>query len=224
MTTSTTEFSETESVYQTHKARIEAARNDVPVSGIVDQIKTYTNTKISNDDVGYVKCSTIDDLDIICGFISANENVIQSRVYPALRLIGYNDRYHQFKLDKHILFEDRAVLIKRCKLALNRNIVEMMSTTTDVFKGTRKKTYRIDKMAVAVTVKDAERYNIKTSDLNLYYALHGLRILVANEPDYMLLKDHEYFVGALTTLSHAEDSVKWNIQTMETMLDNYMTA
>jgi hypothetical protein len=226
MTINTTEFSETESVYEAHKARIEASRNDVPVSDIVDQIKTYAYKKIKESDAGYVKCSTNKDIDIVCRFIAATESISKSRVYPSLRLIGYNDRYHYIKTGGTNILKDRADLINRCALTLDENIISLASNDLRLFDNTKKTPYRIDKQDIAISVKDAGSYGIRTSDLNMYHVAHGLKRLVANEEihttldePYTALKESEYCNSVLSLLDKTESLIMWNNQMIEKMLE-----
>ena len=175
---------------------------------IIDQIKSYANTSIKEEESMSVRCSTFNDFDVVCMFIAANENIASSRIYPALRLIGYNDRYHQFKLTGSDLIEDRSSLIQRSILSMNDGIINIVADHKDIFRETTKKVHRINRNAVAIANKTSDRCRIRVSDLNLYHALCGLRMLVDIEPDYILLQDKERFVASMAKLNRFEAITK----------------
>jgi hypothetical protein len=220
MKTTPTTNSVTDSVHQAHKARIEAARNTVIDNHVIEQIKEYANTKISEDDAGRVRCSTFEDFDIICRYIATKEHVQHSKVYPALRLIGYNHLYHRSKLGDPDILEDRFKYVSSGITTLNRNVVSAVANDLTMFNKTDKTTYRIEKKYIAIALKDSARYGVSTADLNLYHALCGAKILTETSPDYILLRENEFFVVVNTMLDRVESSIKWSNDLMEKVLND----
>lgn len=220
MKTTPTTNSVTESVYEVHKARIEASRSNIVDNHVIDQIKDYAYLKIKEDDAGRVRCSTFDDFDIVCRYIATKEHIQHSRVYPALRLIGYNHLYHTSKLGDPDILEDRFNLVSRGIITLNRNMVSTVANDLAMFNKTNKTTYRIEKKYIAISLKDSARYGVSTADLNLYHALYGVKILTETDPDYILLRENEFFVVASVMLDRVESSIKWGNDLMEKMLND----
>lgn len=178
-----------------------------PQGFYINQMKEHATTEILNDDATSVRGSSFSDFTYVCNYISACENIRRDRVYLALRMIGYNMCYHEAKENGGDIFSDLTELIDVCSKSIDRATMRISSENYTIFDDVKDKPYRILKTVNAVIKKQSIECGIKTADINLYHALRGLKVLVDNEPDYILLADAEVFVDALRPLQRANKSL-----------------
>jgi hypothetical protein len=188
----------TESVYDIHKSHVFSSTDKVkhPQGFYIDQIVDYAHTSIPEDEASSIRCATFKSLNNTCKFIAAKEDIPESKVYPALRMIGYNIRYHNMKCDKSDNLYNLGNMVKQCILTVSPSMIEFATGNT-IFKDVSSVQYRMRKDVIAISMKDAEQYGIKVSELNLYNVLEGINTLVSNEPDYILLRDKRLFKSVL---------------------------
>lgn len=213
-----------DSVYQIHKDKVQSGVSSdalteiqYPQGSYTQQIIDYARTSIPEDEASRVRCATFRSLDNVCKFIAAKEDVPESKVYPALRYIGYNVRYHDMKCGKADNLYNLGDVVKQCVLTMHVPLIEF-ATDTNIFKDTRSVTYRMQKAVIAITMKDAEQYGIKVSELNLYNVLTGINTLVFNEADYILLRDERIFKMALTYFADVKSIIDYRFGGMKVAL------
>lgn len=224
MTETPIEDSITESVYQVHRDRILSAPTTddfehLAVGEYIEQMKESATTKIPSADAATMNCSTFNNFMYVCNFISAEENINRDRVYPALRLLGYNHCYHEYKLNGSDIFSDIHTLVAKCATSFDNDAMWFASKGHSFFVGAHTKVYKVHRQTVAIVVKRAAECGVKTSNLNLYHALRGLKLLVENEPDYILLKDKNIFADSLGVLDKADKSLLKQRRVLEVMLE-----
>lgn len=214
-TRQTTNSGTTESVYQTHRDRISADRVYKPNNTLVEQIKTYAGTKIVEDDAGRVNCASFKSLNHVCKFIAANEDVPVTKVYPSLRMIGYNIRYNDMKNNNPDMLYEMGGLVKRCVLTSNPNAIDFATNDDNLFGRTLKSVYRIREDVIAVAMKDAESAGIQVSELNMFNVLEGVDALTSMDADYALMRDNMIFRKTLLAFDEIKQSIRWKIGWME---------
>lgn len=221
MTENNTGVSVTEDVYQAHRANVLGDRQQYrePIGGYIEQIHAYANTRISAEESRTVRCATFNELDFVCDGIAAMEEINPTRMYPALRLIGYNHRYHNMKCgDPDPLFE-MANIVKSCRVLFKSNITRYANTNDVAFGETRTAVFRMHSDAIAVTDKDARYCGIRVSQLNMFNVLDGINVLIENEPDYTLLKDNEMFNQIVSRYTEIKQALRWKVESLKHVLD-----
>lgn len=192
---------------------------DHPQGHYIDQIIAYANLVIPEAETSSMRCASTRIFDHVCKFIAANENVPVSRVYPALRYIGYNYRYHTMKNDSPDPLYEMGETVKRCILSGNIDIMDFAVHDDVLFVDTKSSMYRVKKSVSAVAIKDAGEYGVRVSQLNLYNALTGLDVVVSNEPDYILLREMQIFIDPLKSFDKIKRMINLKTIGLKTMLD-----
>jgi hypothetical protein len=215
MDENTRDIGVTESVYQAHKKRVldEVAYRPSdnlmhPQGHYIEQMKEYAETKIPREDAATMRCSSFKEFDFICKYIMRSIGIKKHRVYPALRYIGYNTCYHQMKLNGGDVFIDIANLVKTETLTLNYDV--MMRTDIQrrfINANVYNKVYKVTEQIKTIALDQADECEIRTSDLNLYHAMHGFKVLVDNEPEFFMIAENEIVDDVLRVLERTERSL-----------------
>ena len=179
-----------------------------PPGYFTNQIKDHANLEIANEDAATMNCATFTDFNSLCGLIGVIENVRHDRVYPALRYIGYNRCYNAFKANEGDVFSEIEEFIRQLKVSRDLDKMRQAQQQSTIFVDVRTRKYRVSKQTSVIAVKQAESSGINTSHLNLYHALHGVKILVEYEADYFSMKDDAVIEDALRMLNRAERSLE----------------
>lgn len=195
-----------------HKASTKPANNydpDRAQGGLIEQVKAYANTSIDRNESATVRCGMIASLDRVCHFIAINEGIPSTRVYPAVRVIGYNNRYHEMKNDAPDPLYEIGGVTREAILTADIEIVDYVRKTNIAFDGVKSVNFRIHSDAIAIAAKDAQASGVKVSELNLYNTLEGLKLLVDNEPDYILMRDEPMFTKPLDDFVSMKKSIRY---------------
>ena len=169
------------------------------------------------EDASRARCGTFKSLNNICKFIAAKEDIPESKVYPALRMIGYNIRYHNMKGGDLDPLHKIGDVVKECILTADTAMIEF-ATTDSMFDNITSAQYRMRKDVIAIAMKDAEHSGIKVSELNMYNVLEGINTLVLNEPDYILLRDERIFRTPLELFGDIKNKLQWKYDGLKTSL------
>lgn len=186
---------------------------------VISQMKEHASTEIPNEDSTTMNCAIFTDLEYICNFIGVKEGIREERVYPALRFVGYNKCYHEFKTNGSDVFSDIAHFIEVGKLSLNPSKMSVAKACLPIFNDTHTKKYRAQKKVLAVAVEHANACGILTSSLNLYHTLRGLKYITENEPDYILLSDNPIFEDALRVLNRVDKNLLGRLSQLKSWMD-----
>lgn len=179
-----------------------------PPGYFTDQMKEHAGIEIANEDATSLNCATFTDLESLCGLISVIENIRQDRIYPALRYIGYNRCYNAFKANGGDVFSEINEYVRQCKGSRDLDKMRAAQQQVYIFVDVHTKKYRVNKQTSVIAVKQAESGGINTSHLNLYHALHGIKILVEYEPEYFSMREDAAFDDALRVLYRADKSLE----------------
>ncbi len=171
-------------------------------------MRDHANIEIANEDAATMNCATFTDFNSLCGIISVIENIRHDRVYPALRYIGYNRCYNAFKANEGDVFSEIEGYIRQCKISRDLDKMRAAQQQVSFFVDVRTRKYRVNKQTSVIVVKQAESSGINTSHLNLYHALHGVKVLVEYEAEYFSMRDEPVIEDALRVLRRADNSLE----------------
>jgi|LGVF01.2.fsa_nt_gb hypothetical protein len=181
---------------------------DYPPGYFTNQMRDHANIEIANEDAATMNCATFTDFNSLCGIISVIENIRHDRVYPALRYIGYNRCYNAFKANEGDVFSEIEGYIRQCKISRDLDKMRAAQQQVSFFVDVRTRKYRVNKQTSVIVVKQAESSGINTSHLNLYHALHGVKVLVEYEAEYFSMRDEPVIEDALRVLRRADNSLE----------------
>lgn len=179
-----------------------------PQGFYIDQMKSHAKIEIAEENAARMRCASFREFDFVCRNITATTGIRKDRVYPSLRVIGYNWCYHDFKSNIGDVFSEIEERIRTSDSVLNYDAM-MQSETPREFIATKtnRKVYRVTKQVREVTLKQSEPCKIRTSDLNLYHAMSGLKVLIENEPDFIMLRENEIVEDVMRVLWRSERSL-----------------
>jgi len=209
----------TDDVYQAHKDRVAAINEKYTNGGIdyIEQLKDYAHTKISRDESAVMNCGTYNNIDVLCTHISAHDNIKSTRVYPGLRLIGFNHRYHEYKKGNGDTLYEISELTDRCYLSTDPFIIDYVSRDSLSFDGAKSVQYRVDDRTMGIAVTEAHNYGIKVSELNLYNVLIGINVLVSNEPYYKTIIDTPIIRPVIKTFDNINEILHNRLSSLNTI-------
>jgi hypothetical protein len=140
-------------------------------------------------------------------YIEDIEELGNNRAYPALCNIGRDRCYHEFKRSgERDVFTDLADVMTIGRRAIDSpEKRRAVRNSTPIFNDVHTSKFRTTKQTLAIAVEHTKKCGIKTSHMNLYYTLVGLKYLVENESDYILLADKTLFKRALLPLVEANE-------------------
>lgn len=172
---------------------------------IIKRLKDHASAEITREDFATMNCAVFTDLIDVCGFIEDIEKLGDDRAYPALCDLGRDRCYHAFKRDGGDVFSDIAKMVSIGKRAIDSPSKRAAARTpVSIFNDVRTEKFRTSKQTLAIAVEHAKGRGIRTSHLNLYHALTGLKYLVENEPEYILLAEKPLIEDALRPLQKAD--------------------
>ena len=111
-------------------------------------------------------------------------------------------------------------LVKQCLLTTHRNTMDLATEDQRLFGDTAVSVYRIKSDAIVIAMKDANACGVRVSELNMYNALEGLDVLVANEPDYIIMRDNSIFEDTLGAFVKIKETLRWKLGILSAGLNN----
>ena len=189
--------------------------NNVPQGYYIEHIKEYAHTPIPVEESGTTNFATFKEFDYVCKVIASREKIMgYTKIAPALRVIGYNNRYHNMKTGNPDALYEMGDLVQECTATGDGGIVPYATSNVGLFNGIHSVKRRINTNAISIAQKDAYRAGIEVSELNLYNALEGLEVLVSNESMYMIARKEMYFNAAISKF----ESIKQYLQAKQSVL------
>lgn len=175
----------------------------------LNQMKAYANTEITNDDAATMRGASFRAFDFVCRNITRTQGIRKDKVYPALRLLGYNRCYNAKKSNYgEDVFSEISRLVQDAESQLNyANMMRMEATRGFIDVTMTRKNYRVEASTQKIALDTSDEAGIRTSELNLYHAMHGLKVLTEEEPDFIILRENEIIVGVLEVLTRAEQGL-----------------
>lgn len=176
---------------------------------LIERMKVHASTEITREDFSTMNCAVFTNLLDVCSFIEETEKIGYDRAYPALCDIGRDRCYHEFKRNgERDVFSDIADLISTGRKSIdNKSKRSAARCHISIFDDVRSAKFRTTKQTVAIAVEHSKDRGIKTSHMNLYYTLVGLKYLTENEADYILLSEKILFRDTLYQLVKANETL-----------------
>ena len=144
----------------------------------VETMKEYAQTSISEEDAGRMRCCTFEAFEYVCHIIATRMGIKYTKVYPALRVLGYNWRYHDMKTGNPDILYEMGTVVKQSKMGDNPGLLPFVTNSDGLFREGKVIQYRIAKTAIEQASDLAEECGVRLSELNLFDALQGLYVLV----------------------------------------------
>ena len=177
-----------------------------PQGHYLNQMKAYAAAEITNDDAATMRGASFRAFDFVCKHITRTHGIRKDKVFPALRLIGYNRCYNVKKANYgEDVFSEISRLVNDAESQLNyANMMRMEATRGFIDVTMTRKNYRVEASTQKIALDTSDEAGIRTSELNLYHAMHGLKVLTEEEPDFIMIRENEIIVGVLEVLARAE--------------------
>lgn len=198
------------------------SRNRDEQGSVIERLKSFASEEISREDFTTINCAILPDITNMCGHLGAAHNIKSvDRVYTGLCKLGRVRCYHEYRVNgNHDVFSDISKLIMTGKTSLSESKRNVANTPTLIFDNhlhTKKFGISIDDYGLIKKLSD--NWMVRMSHLNLYHALTGLKHIVDNEPDYILIRDEPIIDDPLRVLSKANRM----LNDRRTMLKAWMT-
>ena len=194
-----------DAVYEQHKANVAGkVRYEKPREedgAILDELIKYSYATLTAEESDPAWCATFEAFDYVCKIISARSGVKITRVYPGLRAIGYNWRYHDMKTGNPDALCGMGERVKTCMMGGDPGIMPFVSNSKGLFTGTHNVQFRVSRKAMGIADDDASDAGVSRAELNLYNALEGLTRLCENSTIYRNMLENLYFDETLTVFS-----------------------
>jgi len=175
----------------------------------IERMKEHAATVIPNDEASNMRCASFRAVDLVCTYITRTYGVKKHRVYPALRYLGYNQCYHKKKVDGGDVFSDIARMVGISESTLDYDVMGRSATQrTFIHAVTDRRLYRVPDSIKTRMMEESENAGLRTSDMNLYYVMTGVKVLVENESDFYLLRENEIIGDVLRVLSRTDRSLE----------------
>lgn len=180
-----------------------------PQGHYLNQMKAYANLEIANEDAATMKGASFRAFDFVCKHITRTQGIRKDKVFPGLRLLGYNRCYNAKKsnLGEDIFSELRRLVYDDGVLLNYATMLRTEVTRSFIDVTMTRKNYRVEAKTQKIALDTADETNIRTAELNLYHALHGLKVLTEEEPAFIMLKDNEIITNVLDVLTRADQGL-----------------
>ena len=155
----------------------------------IGEMKEHARLVRTRDESGMMRCATFDEFDEACETIGRLSKISRTKVYPALRHIGYRVRYTEMKQGSPDALYELGDLIQLGWDSGKRGLRPFLRMSTGLFTNVRVVSYRAMLTTIGETETTAELAGVKLSELNLFNALSGLELLTQTDPDYYMLID-----------------------------------
>lgn len=177
-----------------------------PQGMAIERLQKHANKEISREDFTTMNCAILPDLINMCGHLKETHNIDSiDRVYTGLCYLGRKRGYHAYMQNgKRDIFGDIAELVRIGRTSLNAAKMTAANTPINLFD----MHLRTEKLGTSVDEngllkKLAGSWRIQKSHLNLYHALTGLKYIVEDEPEYILVRDNPVIDDPLRLLTRA---------------------
>lgn len=191
-------------VYERHVARVRD-----PQGSYIDKMKRHADEPIPRDSASSMRCASFKAFDFVCRYITATVGIKKHRVYPALRKLGSDRCYNEFKRNHNTdVFSEITNLLRIESACLDYDVMMRSDDSRKIITThTASKVYNVDDQTATIVGGMADGAGIRTSELNLYHAMHGLKVLIDNEPEFSLIADNEIIDDVMSVLGRTERSL-----------------
>jgi len=208
-------------VYEQHKAKINGDRQDSPrheQGHYIEAIKAYARCQIEEKDATRARCMTLKSAERVCHYIGIQEGeLLPTKVYGGLRVIGYGKRYHDMKTGNPDELHGMVGCISDCFDTCDIDLIDKIDDGA-LFRDTISKTFRVDSKSAGEAAKEAQECGIHQSELTLYNVLTGIEILLSEEPHYIDRIDERLFRIPMDELISARRKIGMNLVSLRSIL------
>ena len=171
----------------------------------IERLQKYAGKEISREDFTTMNCAIFTEITEVCHFISEVNCIVSTdRVYTGLCKVGRDKCYSAYKHNSNRdVFTDIAKHISTGRKSLNASKRAAARTNIHIFNDVSTKKFGVHDDDAGLVHRIAGAWRVQTSHLNLYHALTGLKYIMENEPDYILLRDEPLFDVPLQKLTMA---------------------
>lgn len=179
-----------------------------PQGSYIQKLKDHASIEITRENAATMRCASFKAFDFVCRYITSTIGITKHRVYPALRQLGDDRCYHLMKVNRGDVFTDVTEMLDMESSRLDYDVMMRIDETRRFINANvHSKVYKVTAQTQTVALKLANGAGIRTSELNLYHAMHGLKVLIENEPQFQMLEENEIVVDVMNVLGRAERSL-----------------
>lgn len=176
---------------------------DAPGEGIA-WLKSHAAAEITREDHASMNCGIFTDLEEVCNFIGDIENISAPRLYVALCVKGRNRCYHEALANHGDVFTDIEYQVSRGKRAIDSPSQRAIARQAlSIFNDVKSTKFDTDRQTQKIATDYSKMGGIKTSHLNMYWTLTGLKYIIEDETMYRSYADKPLFEDALRPLIRA---------------------
>lgn len=168
-------------------------------------LKAHASAEITREDQASMNCGIFIDLLDAINYISDIEEINTNRAYVALCVKGRNRCYHEMQTNQGDVFVDIAEYVSKGKRALDSPSKRAIARDTfTIFNDVKSTKFHTDRQTLKIAVDESKKCGVKTSQLNLYWCMVGLKYIIEDESMYQQYADKPLFEDALRPLWKAD--------------------
>ena len=211
-----------DAVYEQHKANVLDGvqhNRDAQGEGIA-WLKAHATAEITREDQASINCGIFVDLEEACNYIGDVEQINAQRLYVALCVKGRNRCYYAAKDNGGDVFTDIEEQVSRGKRAIDSPSKRAAARqSVSIFNDVRSVKFNTDRQTRKIAVDYSKMGGIKTSHLNLYWTLTGLKYIIENDAMYQIYVDKPLFEDALRPLIRANQILEERRTMLNLLMD-----
>ena len=185
----------------------------------IDKIRSIASEKIEGKDEARMRCATFKEVNAVCRELGQRLKIRRHRVYPALNIVGRDKVYNQFKIDGSDIFSDIKELRERRFNLSYSSMIEMDEVKRFIPTTVDSVTQRVTRSTKRRAQDIADDAGIRTSELNLYFVMYGMRTIIEVEPQLMYLADNEIVNHIMGVLRESEDNLQRYCKSLKSNTD-----
>ena len=217
-----------DAVYQAHRAKILGDTKVLepkeyhpmprdPQGDTLDAMNAYAKQVIPNEDAKTMNCATFTNFNLICEHIRRTSNIKGGSVYSSLRYIGEMKCYSDYRQNGSDVFSEINKYTDICAKSFDIDKMLAVQRSHPIFVDVRTVKHRVNKVVHKIMMDFSVECGIQTSHLNLYHAMHGLKVLCENDIVYSVARDVPVFEKVLDRISDVDKSLNARRVTMEAL-------
>lgn len=185
---------------------------------LIEEIKAIARLPIDDDKTRTTRCMTVKSVDRVCYKIAMNEDKLsQTKVYIALMTIGYNTRYHNMMQGNPDALHLMEPVMMECAKTCDLDVIDMVMGYT-LFRGTKSRSFRLDKAKMGEAEKEAMGCGVNRSELNLYNVFAGMERILSEEPYYIERQEERLFSAPMDEFLSAKRKLEFRLVSLRGIL------
>lgn len=184
---------------------------------LIEWMKTYASTEITREDQASMNCGIFTDLEYMCNYLGDVLNINPDKAYLSLCIKGRNQCYHKFKSNNdQDVFSDIANMVSKGKRSINsQSKMATAAIKISLFNDVISTKFHTTKQTLKIGVDESRKCGIKTSHLNLYWTLTGLKYMSENESAYFVVEEDSLIDDVLRPLRKADKILNERKETLD---------